>query len=96
MRKTIDSERLKTELLDTQRWENEGGPSNEVNDASPHLILIQPARIHARRQKRVRPLQWNERYVIQPFRPGIHGMILIGEKPVKRTNQQPGSNKDKK
>ena len=82
MLKTIDSERLKTELLDTQRWENEGGQIIEVN-ASPHLILIQPARIHARRQKRVRPLQWNERYVIQPFQPGIHGMILISEKPAK-------------
>lgn len=83
MLRTIDSERLKTELLDTQRWEDEGGQIIEGKDALPHLILIQPALPHARRQRRAISLQWNERFVIQPFRPGIGGMMLIGEKPAK-------------
>lgn len=83
MLKTIDSERLKTELLDTQRWEDEGGQIMEGYDALPHLILIRPAKPHARRQKRAMALQWNERFVIQLFRPDIGGLILISEKPAK-------------
>jgi hypothetical protein len=77
MDKTIDSERLKTELPDMQRREDEAGQIIEGNGASPDPILIRPAPIHARR--RVSSLRWNARFVIQPFLPGS-GMILISEK----------------
>lgn len=83
MLKPNDSERLRSELLDTQRWEDEGGQIIGGYDALPHLILIPPASIHALRQRRVMSLRWNESFIIQPFRPGIGGMILISEKPAK-------------
>jgi hypothetical protein len=76
MAKVIDPEPLKPELLGMQRGEGEGGQMIESNDSSPHLIMIEPAPIRARR--RVASLLWNERFVIQPFRRG-HGMILISE-----------------
>lgn len=77
MVKTIDSKRPKTELAGIQRWEDEGGQMIESNGASPDPILVRPAPIHARRH--VSSLRWDERFVIQPYRPGI-GMMLISEK----------------
>ncbi len=76
MVKTIDSERLKDELLGNQSWENEGGQMVNDYDSSADQIFVQPAPIHARR--RITSLRWNEAYVIQPFRPG-NGTILLGE-----------------
>lgn len=78
MVKTIDSERLKIELLGTQRWEDEGGQIIEAKDASPAPMFVRrpaPGRV----RRRVTTLRWNERFIIQPFRPGI-GMLLISEK----------------
>lgn len=77
MVKTIDSERLKTELLGIQRWENEGGQMIEDNDSSPDQTFVRSAPIRARRP--VPSLRWNKRFVIEPFLPG-NGMILINEK----------------
>jgi hypothetical protein len=65
MVKTIDSERLKTELLGMQRWEDEGGQMIEGNNASPHPLFARTAPIHARRH--VSSLQWDKAFVIQPF-----------------------------
>ena len=77
MVKTIDSERLTTEVLGIQRWEDEGGRMIEGNKESHDLVLVRPALVRAR--KRVTSLRWNERFVIQPFRPSV-GMSLIREK----------------
>jgi hypothetical protein len=82
MIKTIDSERLKIELLGKQRWEDEGGQMIEDNDSSPDQIFVQPAPIHARR--RVTSLRWNERFVIQPFHRS-NGIFLIRQKPAVKT-----------
>jgi hypothetical protein len=70
MVKTIDSKWLKDELLDTQRWEDEGGQMMENNAPLP----VPPASINAGRHHA--SLQWNERFVIEPFQPN-HGMFLI-------------------
>lgn len=82
MVKTIDSERLTTELLGMQRWEDEGGQMIEDNNSSPDQIFIQPAPIHA--QRRVTSLRWNERFVIQPFHRS-HGIFLIKQEPAVKT-----------
>jgi len=76
MVKTIDSERPTTELLGAQRWEDEGGQIIAGNDTSPDPIFVRPEPIHARRH--VASMRWNERFVIQPVRPGV-GMILISQ-----------------
>ena len=82
MAKTIDSERLKTERLGMQRWEDEGGQMIEDNDSSPEPIIVRPAPIHARR--RVMSLRWNEKFVMQPFhRSG--GFFLIRQAHAVRT-----------
>lgn len=82
MVKTIDSERLKTELLGMQRWEDEGGQNIEGNDVSPDPLFVRPAPIHARRH--VSSLQWNEGFVIQPFlRSG--GIFFIRQVPAVKT-----------
>jgi hypothetical protein len=74
--KTIDSERLNTELPRMQRWEDEGGQTIEDTGSSP-------APMHARR--RVTSLRWNEKFMIEPFLPGS-GMIRLSEKHATRTN----------
>lgn len=82
MAKTIDSERLKNELLGMQRREDEGGQIIEGKDASPDPLFVRPAPIHARRH--VSALQWNEGFVIQPFhRSG--GIFLIRQEPEVKT-----------
>jgi hypothetical protein len=74
MVKTIDSERLKTELLGMQRWEDEGGQMIGGNDASPDPLFVRPAPIPARRH--VSSLQWDKAFVIQPFhRSGDNSLI---------------------
>jgi hypothetical protein len=65
MVKTTDSERLKTELLGMQRWEDEGGQMSEGNNASPDPLFVRTAPIHARRH--VSSLQWDKSFVIQLF-----------------------------
>jgi hypothetical protein len=70
MVKTIDSEWLKNDFLDTQRWEDEGGKIIE-NSAPPS---VSPASLNAGRHHV--SLQWNERFVIEPFQPN-HGIFLI-------------------
>lgn len=76
MAKTIDSERLRTELLGMQRWEDEGGRMIEDSNSSADQIFVQPASIRARR--RIPSLRWSEKFMIQPFQPA-HGMILMSE-----------------
>lgn len=76
MVKTIDSERLKTDLLRVQSWEDEGGQLIDDNGSSA-------APLHVRR--RVTSMRWNEKFVIEPFQPG-NGTILISEKHAKQTN----------
>jgi hypothetical protein len=66
--KTADSELLEMELLDIQRWEDEGGQGVENSDSGHaqipiHLVSI-PARKHAT------ALQWDKRWNIEPFQPG--------------------------
>ena len=77
MTKTIDSTSLKTELLDIQRWENEGGQINEHHGLMNDQLLVRPPSINTRGNDR--SLQWNERFVIKPLKPG-QGIYLIGKK----------------
>ena len=65
MVKTIDSQWLNNELLDTERWENEGGQMIENN--SPWRISIQHLPVTPRRHDK--SLEWNKRFVIEPFQP---------------------------
>lgn len=67
MVKTADTQLLETELLDLQRWEDEGGQvieNSDLRDSPLHLQLVGvPTRKHAT------SLQWNKRLVIEPFQP---------------------------
>jgi hypothetical protein len=78
MVKTIDSERLKTELLGMQHWEDEGGQMIEGNNASPDLRFARTAPIHARR-RHVASLQWDKAFVIQPFHRSASNFLIIQE-----------------
>jgi hypothetical protein len=72
MIKTIDSQWLKNELLDVQRWEDEGGQMIEDNAPLPvPSASINVVRHHA-------SLQWNEQLVIEPFQPN-NGIFFIGK-----------------
>jgi hypothetical protein len=63
MAKTMDLQRLKSELLDVQRWEDEGGQMIDNNAPLPvPLASINAGRHHE-------SLQWNQRFVIEPFQP---------------------------
>jgi hypothetical protein len=78
MVKTIDSKRLTTEHLGTQHREEEAGQIMEGSDASPDPKFVRrPAPIPVRRRT-TSSLRWNERFVIQPLRPGI-GLLLRSE-----------------
>lgn len=71
MVKTIDSQWLKKELLDMQRWEDEGGKINENN--VPLRISIQYLPLNPRRHDK--SLEWNKRFVIEPFQ-ARNGILL--------------------
>jgi hypothetical protein len=78
MVKPIDSKRLTTELPGTQHRAEEAGQIIEGNDAPPGpTFVLRPAPIRVRRRT-TSSLRWNERFVIQPLRPGI-GMLLRSE-----------------
>jgi hypothetical protein len=73
MVKTIDSQWLKNERLDVQRWEDEGGHLIENNATLPDpSASINVVRHHA-------SLQWNERFVMEPFQPN-NGVFFFGKK----------------
>jgi hypothetical protein len=75
MVKTIDSQWLKNGLLDMQRWENEDGQMIENN--APLRLSFQPVPLSPGSHDR--SLQWNERFVIEPFQPS-NGIFLIRKK----------------
>jgi hypothetical protein len=75
MVKTIDSDWLRNELLDMQRWEDEGGQIIENN--VPQRLSVQPVPINPGRHGRF--LQWSERFVIEPFQPR-NGIFLTRKK----------------
>jgi hypothetical protein len=77
MVKTIDSGWLRNELLDMQRWEDEGGQIIENNAPMPDQLSVPPAPINSGRQARF--LQWNERFVIEPSQPRT-GIFLTRKK----------------
>jgi hypothetical protein len=74
MVKTIHSKWRRNELLDIQRWENEGGQMIENN--SPLRISIQYLPVNPRRHDK--SLEWNKRFVIEPFRPR-KGILLTNK-----------------
>ena len=71
MVKAIESQWLKNELLDVLRWEDEGGQMSENN--APLRISIQHLPVNPRRHDK--SLEWNKRFVIEPFRPRT-GILL--------------------
>jgi hypothetical protein len=77
MVKTIDSEWLKNDFLDTQRWEDEGGQMIENIAPTSDQLSALPVPINPGGHRT--SLQWNNRLVIEPFQPG-HGIFLIGKK----------------
>ena len=74
MVKTIDSIWLKNEVLDIQRWENEGGQTIENDAPILDRLLVPPVPISIRSYDRSQ--QWSERFVIEPFLPK-NGILYI-------------------
>lgn len=83
MVKTAESEWLKIELLDLQRWEDEGGPMIETGDLMPGQPLVHLVPVYAR--KRAKSLQWSKGLVIEPFQPG-NGILRDDMKGKGRSN----------
>lgn len=71
MGETIESKWPKNELLDMQRWENEGGQIIENN--VPLRVSIQHLPVNPRRHDK--SLEWNKRFVIELFQPR-NGILL--------------------
>lgn len=59
------------------RWEEDGGKIIEINYSTLDPHLVQPVRI--KRGMRDTSLQWNEKFVIEPFHAGA-GIGLIKSK----------------
>jgi hypothetical protein len=65
MVKTIRSRRSKADLLDLWRWEDDGGQIVEDHGSLSDQTFVRHTPIQIRRH--VISLQWNERFVIEPF-----------------------------
>jgi hypothetical protein len=65
---TIDSQWLKNELLDEQRWEDEGGQL--IRNIPPPSDGLPVPRTSINVAEHHASLEWNERLVIEPFHPG--------------------------
>jgi hypothetical protein len=83
MFKIIDSEWLKNQLLDMQRWEDEGGHMIENNAPMSDRLSVPPVSTNAGRHHTL--LQWNKRFVIEPFQPG-NGIFLIRKNHATKTD----------
>ena len=75
---TLKLERLKTELINLLRWEDDGGKSTEPDYAMPDRKFIQPVRSETGMHDPF--LQWNKQFVIEPFQAGTR-IDLIRKKP---------------
>ena len=75
MVKTIDSQWLKNELLDVQRWEDEGGKVIENNA----LLWVSIRHLPVNPRRRDKSLEWNKQFVIEPFQPR-NGILLMRKK----------------
>jgi hypothetical protein len=81
MVKTIKLQWPKTDLVNILRWEDDGGTSTESKTSVPDWHFIQPvptAGVH------VTSLQWNERFVIEPFQAGTRIGWRAGKAPNKK------------
>ena len=65
---TLKLERLKTELINLLRWEDDGGKSIEPGYAIPEQRFVQPVLTDAPMHNTF--LQWNKQFVIKPFQAG--------------------------
>jgi hypothetical protein len=65
---TLKLKRLKTELVNLLRWEDDGGKSTEPDYAIPGRKFIQPVRSETGMHDPF--LQWNKQFVIKPFQAG--------------------------
>ena len=75
---TLNPERLKTELINLLRWEDDGGKSMDPDDAMPDRQFIQPVLSDSEMHDRF--LQWNKHFVIETFQAGTR-IDLIRKKP---------------
>ena len=82
MTKTIDSEGLKNEFLDVQRWEDEGGQM--IENSSPMTDPLSVPLVPINAGSHSSSLRWNKRLVIEPFQPG-NGIFLIRKKHITKT-----------
>jgi hypothetical protein len=74
----FESERSKGVIENILRWEDDGGKMIEINYSTLDRHLVQPVRI--KRGMRDTALQWNEKYVIEPFHAAGAGNGLIKRK----------------
>jgi hypothetical protein len=87
MSKTIKPERQKPEHFQTQRWENEGGPTVE----SEHKTIaagrfVKPLPTTAGIQDL--PRQWSSTFVIEPFHQAGAGFGLMEENAENKKDQK--------
>src|SRR6185503_8457395 len=78
-----ESERSKRVIENIPRWEDDGGKIVEINSSTLDQHFIQPVRIN--RGMRDASLQWNEKFVIEPF----HADARIGFIKRKGSKQSP-------
>ena len=74
----FESERIKGVIENILRWEDDGGTIIEINYSTLERHLVQPVLIN--RGMRDASLQWNEKYVIEPFHAAGAGIGLIKRK----------------
>ena len=81
----IKLERLKTELINILRWEDDGGKIIEINDSMPGKqfvrSVLRPGRISDT------ALKWNEQFVIEPFQAGTRIDLIKRKVPANRPSR---------
>ena len=82
---TLKLERLKTELVNLLRWEDDGGKNIEPGYAMPDRQFIQPVLTEAGMHDTF--LQWNKQFVIEPFQAGTRIDLIKRKAPTNRLNR---------
>ena len=75
---TLKPERLKTELINLLRWEDDGGNNIEADYTVPDRQFIQPVLSEPGMHNTF--VKWNKQFVIKPFQAGTR-IDLIRKKP---------------
>ena len=89
----FESERSNGVIENILRWEDDGGKIIEINYSTPDRQLVQPVRI--KRGMHDTSLQWNEKFVIEPFHAAGTGIGLRIEKSSKQSPEHVTNRKDR-